>query len=85
MRNSGGTTLITGGAGYIGMLVAEKLLAASRDVRALDLLLRDQQGCAEGTDPPVRIGAVRLPLEKPARCRGLGVMAAGFERATSRV
>jgi nucleoside-diphosphate-sugar epimerase len=47
VRNSGGTTLITGGAGYIGMLVAEKLLAASRDVRALDLLLRDQQGCAE--------------------------------------
>ena len=42
-----GTTLITGGAGYIGMLVAEELLAASHDVRVLDSLLHDQQGCAE--------------------------------------
>jgi nucleoside-diphosphate-sugar epimerase len=41
------TTLITGGAGYIGMLVAEELLAAGHAVRALDSLLHDQQGCAE--------------------------------------
>ena len=43
----GGTTLVTGGAGYIGMLVTEELLAASREVRVLDSLLHDQQGCAD--------------------------------------
>jgi nucleoside-diphosphate-sugar epimerase len=43
----GGTTLITGGAGYIGMLLAEELLAASRDVRVLDSLLHGQSGCAD--------------------------------------
>lgn len=43
----GGTTLITGGAGYIGMLLAEELLAASHDVRVLDSLLHDQSGCAD--------------------------------------
>jgi nucleoside-diphosphate-sugar epimerase len=40
------TTLITGGAGYIGMLVAEELLTAGHEVRVLDSLLHDQQGCA---------------------------------------
>ena len=58
----GGTTLITGGAGYIGMLVAEELLAASHDVRVLDSLLHDQQGCAarlreQGVD--LRVADVR--------------------------
>jgi len=43
----GGTTLITGGAGYIGMLVAEELLAASHAVRVLDSLLHEQHGCAD--------------------------------------
>jgi len=43
----GRTTLITGGAGYIGMLVAEELLAASHEVRVLDSLLHDQRGCAD--------------------------------------
>ena len=41
------TTLITGGAGYIGMLVAEELLAVSHDVRVLDSLLHGQRGCAD--------------------------------------
>ena len=41
------TTLITGGAGYIGMLVAEELRAASHDVRVLDSLLHGQHGCAD--------------------------------------
>jgi nucleoside-diphosphate-sugar epimerase len=40
-------TLVTGGAGYIGMLVAEELLAAGHEVRVLDSLLHDQQGCAD--------------------------------------
>ena len=43
----GAITLITGGAGYIGMLAAEELLAASHEVRVLDSLLHDQQGCAD--------------------------------------
>lgn len=36
------TTLITGGAGYIGMLAAEELLDSGRTVRVLDLLLHQQ-------------------------------------------
>jgi nucleoside-diphosphate-sugar epimerase len=44
---SRGTTLITGGAGYIGMLVAEELLEAGHEVRVLDSLLHDQQRCAD--------------------------------------
>jgi nucleoside-diphosphate-sugar epimerase len=47
VRGVGGTTLITGGAGYIGMLVAEELLASSHDVRVLDSLLHSQSGCAD--------------------------------------
>ena len=60
VRRMEGTTLITGGAGYIGMLVAEELLAASHDVRVLDSLLHDQQGCA---DDAARAG------RRPARRR----------------
>jgi nucleoside-diphosphate-sugar epimerase len=36
------TTLITGGAGYIGLLTADELLDAGRRVRVLDVLLHDQ-------------------------------------------
>jgi nucleoside-diphosphate-sugar epimerase len=36
------TTLITGGAGYIGMLAADELLATGRNVRVLDVLLHAQ-------------------------------------------
>ena len=36
------TTLITGGAGYIGMLAADELLDAGRRVRVLDVLLHGQ-------------------------------------------
>ncbi len=41
-----GRTLITGGAGYIGMVLAEELLAAGHEVRVLDSLLHGQEGCA---------------------------------------
>jgi len=54
----GRTTLITGGAGYIGMLVAEELLAASHDVRVLDSLLHGQGGCADR----LRVQGVELLL-----------------------
>ena len=36
------TTLVTGGAGYIGRMVCEELLATGRTVRALDVLLHGQ-------------------------------------------
>ena len=42
-----GRTLITGGAGYIGMLVAEELLDAGHEVRVLDSLLHGQVRGAE--------------------------------------
>ena len=42
----GGTTLITGGAGYIGMLAAEQLLEAGHEVRVLDSLLHGQEDLA---------------------------------------
>ena len=40
-------TLVTGGAGYIGTLVAEELLAAGHEVRVLDSLLHGQARGAE--------------------------------------
>src|SRR5215210_5140172 len=58
----GGTTLITGGAGYIGMLVADELLAAGARVRVLDSLQHDQAGCAEmlrDQDVELLVGDVR--------------------------
>jgi nucleoside-diphosphate-sugar epimerase len=40
------TTLITGGSGYIGSLLARELLEAGRDVRVLDSLLHGQEDIA---------------------------------------
>jgi nucleoside-diphosphate-sugar epimerase len=40
------TTLITGGSGYIGALLAEELREAGRDVRVLDSLLHGQEDIA---------------------------------------
>ncbi|GAA4915472.1 nucleoside-diphosphate-sugar epimerase [Actinomycetospora succinea] len=41
------TALVTGGAGYIGMEACAELAASGRRVRALDVLLHDQQERAE--------------------------------------
>ena len=57
-----GRTLVTGGAGYIGMLVVEELLAAGHDVRVLDSLLHRQAALAEGlraTGAEVQVGDIR--------------------------
>jgi nucleoside-diphosphate-sugar epimerase len=39
-------TLVTGGAGYIGMMLADELLDAGREVTALDVFLHDQRAHA---------------------------------------
>jgi nucleoside-diphosphate-sugar epimerase len=57
-----GRTLVTGGAGYIGMLVVEELLAAGHDVRVLDSLLHQQSQLAEGlrgAGAELQVGDVR--------------------------
>jgi len=41
------TTLITGGAGYVGALACRELLAAGRRVRVLDRLLHGQEAVAD--------------------------------------
>jgi nucleoside-diphosphate-sugar epimerase len=40
------TTLVTGGAGYIGALVVDELRASGRDVRVLDALIHGQEDIA---------------------------------------
>lgn len=40
-------TLVTGGAGYIGLMAVDELLAAGRDVRVLDVLLHGQDDHAQ--------------------------------------
>ncbi len=57
----GGRTLITGGAGYIGMGLAEELLEGAHVVRVLDSLLHDQRGCADAlrdADNVVHLAAI---------------------------
>ena len=66
-----GRTLITGGAGYIGMLVAEELLDAGHEVRVLDSLLHGQVAVAEGlrgAGVDLRVGDIR---DAGARARAL--------------
>ncbi len=43
-----GHTVVTGGAGYVGAMVCDELLAAGREVVALDVLMHGQEGVAEG-------------------------------------
>jgi nucleoside-diphosphate-sugar epimerase len=40
------TTLVTGGAGYVGAVVVDELLATGRRVRVLDALIHDQSSVA---------------------------------------
>src|SRR3954465_2061902 len=60
-----GRTLVTGGAGYIGLLVVDELLRAGRDVTVLDVLLHGQK-------EPVGVRFVGGDLRDPAaRAAGL--------------
>jgi nucleoside-diphosphate-sugar epimerase len=61
-----GRTLVTGGAGYIGRLVVEELLAAGHAVRVLDSLLHGQSRVVEGAD--LQVGDIR---DADARRRAL--------------
>jgi nucleoside-diphosphate-sugar epimerase len=45
-----GTSLVTGGAGYIGAFAVDELLAAGRTVRVLDVLLHGQEQLAAGLE-----------------------------------
>jgi nucleoside-diphosphate-sugar epimerase len=45
-----GPTLITGGAGYIGVTVVDELLNAGRDVRVLDVVLHGQEDIVAGLE-----------------------------------
>lgn len=57
-----GPVLITGGAGYVGAVVASSLLEAGRDVRVIDNLLHEQRDLAaalEGRGADVRIADIR--------------------------
>src|SRR5215218_9954224 len=72
-----GRTLVTGGAGYIGMLVVEELLAAGRDVRVLDSLLHDQADCAGAlrrAGAELIVGDVRDPAARAEALRGAGAV-----------
>ena len=65
------TALVTGGAGYIGMLVCAELAAAGRHVRALDNLLHGQHEQAralEDSGVELHVGDIRDPA---ARARAL--------------
>jgi nucleoside-diphosphate-sugar epimerase len=52
-------TLVTGGAGYIGLLVVDELLRAGRDVTVLDVLLHGQA-------PPAGVRFVEGDIRDPA-------------------
>jgi nucleoside-diphosphate-sugar epimerase len=66
-------TLITGGAGYIGMLLADELLSAGRDVTVLDVLLHGQhEQAAALRERGVEVveGDIRDPAARARALRG---------------
>jgi nucleoside-diphosphate-sugar epimerase len=68
-----GRTLITGGAGYLGRLVAEELLDAGHEVRVLDSLLHGQAHVAEQlreAGAEVQVGDIRDAEARAVALRG---------------
>ena len=68
------TTLITGGAGYIGALACRELLAAGRRVRVLDRLLHGQEAVAgdlEAAGVELIRGDVRDPAARETALQGV--------------
>ena len=68
-------TLVTGGAGYLGMPVVDELSAAGRTVRVLDVLLHDGQaglvGALEARGVEVIRGDVRDPAVRRRALEGV--------------
>jgi nucleoside-diphosphate-sugar epimerase len=68
-------TLVTGGAGYLGMPVVDELSAAGRTVRVLDVLLHDGQaglvGALEARGVEVIRGDVRDPAVRRRALEGI--------------
>jgi nucleoside-diphosphate-sugar epimerase len=69
-----GRTLITGGAGYIGMLVADELLDAGHEVRVLDSLLHGQERGADrlrAAGVELHVGDIRDADARAGALRGV--------------
>jgi nucleoside-diphosphate-sugar epimerase len=67
------TTLVTGGAGYIGALACEELLSTGRRVRALDVVLHGQREVAQavaGLGVELIEGDVRDPAVRKRALEG---------------
>jgi nucleoside-diphosphate-sugar epimerase len=66
--DNGPLTLVTGGAGYLGVPVVDELLSAGRSVRVLDVLLHAQQELA--TELELRgVEVIRGDIRDPAERR----------------
>ena len=68
------TVLVTGGAGYVGAIVARNLLAEGHSVRVLDSLLHGQQSVANALEEhgvQVRVGDVRDAAARRSAVEGV--------------